>query len=251
MSGHSKWATIKRSKGVTDARRGQMFTRLAREIIISARQGGPNPEGNARLRLAIQKARDNNMPMENIDRAIKRASGVGEGAALQEIALEGYGPGGVAVLAEVVTDNRNRTLQEVRNAFSHGGGNLAESGAVAWMFESRGCITIPAEKEKEDDIVLLAIDAGAEDVKTEKGFLEVQTKPQEMEPTRKALEQKGITISSAEVLMVPKIVVDLDEKTAVKALKLLDHLEELDDVQRVFSNVDFSEAVLEKLHTQA
>ncbi|MEW6033958.1 MAG: YebC/PmpR family DNA-binding transcriptional regulator [Chloroflexota bacterium] len=250
MSGHSKWAQIKRQKGVADSRRGQLFTKLAREIIIAVKQGGPNPEGNARLRLAVQKARDSNMPFDNIDRAIKRGSGAGEGAALQEFVMEGYGPNGVAIMLEVVTDNRNRTVQEVRNAFSRGGGNLAETGSVSWLFETRGIITIQARDLDSDELGLMAIDAGAEDVKTEKGFVEVQTKPKDLEVVRRALEQKGTSVTSAEVTMVAKNTINLDEEAALKTLKLLDRLEELDDVQRVFSNLDFSEAVLEKLHSK-
>lgn len=251
MSGHSKWAQIKRSKGVADAKRGQAFTRLAREIIIAVRQGGPNPEANARLRLAIQKARDNNMPMDNIDRAIKRGSGPGEGVALQEFFMEGYGPSGVAIILSVVTDNRNRTVQEIRNAFQRGGGNLAESGAVSWMFENRGTITVQLPGSTDpDEVSLAAIDAGAEDVKPDKEFVEVYVTPKDLETVRKALEQKGYTISSSEIAMVPKTMVNLDEESALKTMKLLDRLEELDDVQHVYSNMEFSDAVLEKLHSK-
>ena len=250
MSGHSKWSQIKRSKGVLDAKRGQMFTKLAREIIIAVRQGGPDPEGNARLRLAIQKARDGNMPMDNIDRAIKRGSGTAEGMILQEFNMEGYGPHGVAIMLEVVSDNRNRTVQEVRNAFVRGGGNLAESGAVSWMFDNRGIITVHAEEADPDELGLQAIDAGAEDVRVDKQFIEVYTTPKDLETVRKALEQKGNKISSAEVQMVPKTTVNLDEEAALKALKLIDKLEDLDDVQHVYSNADFSDAVLEKIHSK-
>ena len=250
MSGHSKWSQIKRSKGVLDAKRGQMFTKLAREIIIAVRQGGPDPEGNARLRLAIQKARDSNMPLDNIDRAIKRGSGTAEGMILQEFNMEGYGPSGVAIMLEVVSDNRNRTVQEVRNAFVRGGGNLAENGAVSWMFDNRGIITVQAEEVDPDELGLQAIDAGAEDVRVDKQFIEVYTTPKDLETVRKALEQKGNKISSAEVQMVPKTTVNLDEEAALKALKLIDKLEDLDDVQHVYSNADFSDAVLEKIHSK-
>ncbi len=250
MSGHSKWAQIKRQKGVADARRGQLFTKLTREIIVVARQGGANPESNFRLRLAIQKARDNNMPLENIERAVKRGSGGLEATSLTEVSLEGYGPNGVAVLVEALTDNRNRTLQEVRSLFSRHGGSLGESGCVAWLFENKGVITIETDGVDVEELALLAIDAGAEDVKVEKGYLEVHTKPQSLETVRQAVRQKKPPIS-AELSLVPKSTVVLGEKEALQTLKLLDHLEELDDVQRVFCNVDFSEAVLEKLRAEA
>jgi YebC/PmpR family DNA-binding regulatory protein len=246
MSGHSKWSQIKRQKGVTDARRGQLFTKLAREIIVAVREGGSNPEANFRLRLAIQKARDNNMPLDNIDRAIKRGSGHAEGASLAEMVLEGYGPNGVAILVTALSDNRNRTLQEVRNIFTRHGGNLGESGCVAWLFDSRGLITLETNTRDAEKLALEAIDAGAEDVKVENNYIEVYTKPAELEKVREALEQKKITIASAEVSMIPKTMMELEEKAALQTLKLLDKLEELDEVQHVSSNVDFSDAILEK-----
>jgi len=249
MSGHSKWAQIKRQKGVTDARRGQLFTKLAREIIVVVRQGGANAESNFRLRLAIQKARDSNMPAENIERAIKRGSGELGAASLSEIILEGYGPSGVAVLVEALTDNRNRTLQEVRSLFSRHGGSLGESGSVAWLFENMGVITVETDGVDSEELALLAIDAGADDVKVEKGYLEIRTNPQNLETVRRAIEQKKKVIS-AEVSLVPKSTVVLGEKEAIQTLKLLDRLEELDDVQRVFANVDYSESVLEKLQAE-
>ena len=249
MSGHSKWSSIKRQKGVADARRGQVFTKLAREIIVSVRQGGPNPDANARLRLAIQKARDHNMPLDNIDRAINRGSGAGEGEALQELLLEGYGPNGVAIMVEAVTDNRNRTIQEIRSVLAHGGGSTGEAGCVSWAFESHGVITVPAEGIDAEDLALQAIDGGANDVNIEKGYLEVHTDAHDLETVRQALEQKEVSITSAEVTMVAKNAVSLNEDAALKTLRLLDRLEELDDVQRVFSNVDFPEVVLEKLHS--
>jgi YebC/PmpR family DNA-binding regulatory protein len=246
MSGHSKWAQIKRQKGVADARRGQLFTKLAREIIVAVREGGSNPEGNFRLRLAIQKARDNNMPLDNIDRAIKRGSGQAEGASLAEMVLEGYGPNGVAILVTALSDNRNRTLQEVRNIFTRHSGNLGESGCVAWLFDSRGVITVETNAQDAEELALEAIDAGAEDVKVEDNYIEVYTKPEELEPVREALGQKKIAIASAEVSMVPKSMVELEEKAALQTLKLLDRLEELDEVQHVSSNADFSDSILEK-----
>ena len=179
MSGHSKWSSIKHQKGVTDARRGQLFTKLTREIIVAVHEGGANPESNFRLRMAMQKARDNNMPLENIGRAVKRASGEAGGASLAEVTLEGYGPNGVAVLVEALTDNRNRTLQEVRSLFSRHGGSLSESGSVAWLFEIKGVITIETDGVDVEELALLAIDAGAEDVNVEKGYLEIYTTPQD------------------------------------------------------------------------
>jgi len=231
---------------MADAKRGQIFTRIAREIIIATKEGGPSPEGNFRLRLAIQKARDSNMPMENIDRAIKRGSGQSDGAALVEMTLEGYGPGGTAIMVNATSDNRNRTLQEVRNAFSKHGGNLGDAGCVSWLFDNRGVITIDTAGKDADTLALEAIDAGAEDVKTEADFMEVYTTPATMEKVLDALKKKGIAVRSSELSMVPKTIVSLDEKAGLTALKLLDKLEELDDVSSVASNADFSDEILEK-----
>ena len=246
MSGHSKWSSIKHQKGVTDARRGQLFTKLTREIIVAVREGGSNPESNFRLRLAIQRARDNNMPMDNIGRAIKRGSGEIEGAILVEMALEGYGPSGVAILVQALSDNRNRTLQDVRNAFSRHGGNLGESGCVAWLFDRRGLITVETNELDAEELALDAIDAGAEDVSIENNCIEIYTKPEELEKVREALGQKNLTVASAELCMVPKTMVEIEEKAALQTLKLLNKLEELDEVQHVSSNADFLNSVLEK-----
>ena len=251
MSGHSKWSSIKHQKGVTDAKRGQLFTKLTREIIVAVRQGGSNPEANFRLRLAIQKARDSSMPLENIERAIKRGSGELEGATLSEIVLEGYGPSGAAILMQVLTDNRNRTLQDIRNIFYRGGGNLGESGCVAWLFDSKGLITVETNNLDAEELALQAIDAGAEDVTVENDYMEIYTKPEELETVRGALEQKKIPIGSAEVSMTPKTTLELDEKAALQTLKLLHKFEELDEVQHVSSNVNFSDSVLEKYQEQA
>ena len=251
MSGHSKWASIKHQKGVADARRGQLFTKLTREIIVAVREGGSNPEANFRLRLSIQKARDNNMPMDNIERSIKKGSGELGGAILTEITLEGYGPNGIAILVEAFTDNRNRTIQEVRSAFSKHGGSLGESGCVAWIFDAKGLITVKTDSLDADDLALNAIDAGADDVKVESGYVEIYTKPEEMEMVRSALEAKNIAVDSAELTKVPRTVVQLDEKAAMQTLKLLDKLEELDEVQNVSSNADFPDTVLEQYQTQA
>ncbi|MBA7614327.1 putative transcriptional regulatory protein [subsurface metagenome] len=246
MSGHSKWSQIKRQKGVADARRGQLFTKLAREIIVAVREGGPSPEANFRLRLVVQKARDNNMPLDNIERAIKRGSGHAEDAALAEMVLEGYGPNGVAILVQALSDNRNRTLQDVRNIFTRHSGNLGESGCVAWLFDSRGVITVETNARDAEELALQAIDTGAEDVKIENKYIEVYTRPAELEKVREALEQKKIAINSAEVCMVPKTIVELEEKAALQTLKLLDRLEELDEVQSVSCNADFSDSILEE-----
>jgi YebC/PmpR family DNA-binding regulatory protein len=250
MSGHSKWAQIKRQKGVTDVRRGQLFTKLGREITVAVREGGPNPESNFRLRLTIQKARDKNMPSENIERAIKRGSGEAGAASLSEVIIEGYGPHGIAVLVEALTDNRNRTLQEVRSLFFRHGGSLGASGSVSWIFDTRGIITVETDGVNAEELELAAIDAGADDVKEEKGYLEIHTTPQNLETVRKAVEQIKPPVS-AEVQRVAKQTVVLDEQQAIQTLKLLDHLEELDDVQHVSANLDYSEAVLEKLRAQA
>jgi len=246
MSGHSKWATIKRQKGVTDARRGQLFTKLTREIIVLVREGGSNPDSNFRLRLAIQKARDSNMPLDNIERAIKRGSGELEGVTLVEMVLEGYGASVVAILVKALSDNRNRTVQDVRNIFSRQGGNLGESGCVAWLFDSKGVITIETNALDADELAMEAIDAGADDIKVEKSYVEIYTKPEELETVRKALENKKITIASAELSMVPKTTVELEEKAALQTMRLLDKLEDLDEVQHVACNADFSDSILEK-----
>ncbi|MCX5999731.1 MAG: YebC/PmpR family DNA-binding transcriptional regulator [Chloroflexi bacterium] len=251
MSGHSKWSKIKRSKGVADTKRGQIFTRLAKEIMVAVREGGTSPDHNFRLRLVMQKCRDNAMPSENIERAIKKGSGEGGGASLIEANLEGYGPGGVAILIQIVTDNRNRTLQEVRSIFNRGGGNMAEAGSVSWMFEPKGVIEVETGPVDPDEIALMAIDSGADDVKGEKGSLEIYATPDKLEAVRKGLEEKKIHMVSAEVAMISKTTVELGEEDAIRALKLLDRLEEIDEVQRVYSNVDFSEEVMEKLKAQA
>lgn len=244
MSGHSKWSKIKHQKGVDDVKRGNLFTKLTREIIIAAKEGGGDQAGNFRLRLAVQKARDSNMPMDNIDRAIKKGTGDIEGGSLVEMTLEGYGPSGVAILVSALSDNRNRTVQEVRSTFTRHGGALGESGSVAWIFESRGVININAENVDADEIGLIAIDAGAEDVQVEGGVVEVITKPNALEKVRATLEQKKVKIEASELQMVPKTLVKLDEKAATQALKLLEKLEEIDDVQNVYSNADIPDSVL-------
>ena len=245
MSGHSKWSQIKRQKGAADAKRGQLFTKLGREITVAAREGGPDPDGNARLRLAVQRAREANMPAETIERAIKRGGGSGDGTTLEEITYEGYGPGGVAILVEAMTDNRNRTVAEVRNAFKGGGGTLGESGSVAWQFDNRGIISIEPSGADPDELALMALDAGADDVRVDDGTVDVYTDPAQLERVRQSLEQQSLRVSSAETEMVPKMTVELEAKDAAAVLKLMERLEELDDVQRVYSNVELSEEAIE------
>ena len=247
MSGHSKWSTIKHQKGAADARRGQIFTRLSREISVAVRQGcGPDPDMNYRLRLAIDKAKGSNMPLDTIERAINRASGGDSVEQLEEITYEGYGPGGTAILLQALTTNRNRAASDIRSTFAKGGGSLGEAGCVAWNFEQKGVITVDVDEDRAEDIALLAIDAAAEDVTVERGYLEIYTQPETLESVRKKLEQQEIVPSSAEISMVPKSMVSLDAREAEQTLRLLDTLEELEDAQKVYSNADFPDEVLEK-----
>ena len=244
MSGHSKWSTIKRQKGANDAKRGALFTKVAREISVAARQGGGDPDANYRLRLAIEKARAVNMPADNIKRTIEKATGGGDAEQFEEIVYEGYGPGGVAVLVEAATDNRNRTAADVRSIFTKAGGQLAGSGAVAWQFEPRGLIAIAPNGQDADEVALAAIDAGAEDVDTDDPeAIEIFTSPADLERVRQALEAAGIGIDSAESTMIAKQTVELDSTKARQALRLVEQLEDLDDVQRVTANFDIPEDV--------
>jgi YebC/PmpR family DNA-binding regulatory protein len=244
MSGHSKWSTIKRQKGANDAKRGALFTKVAREISVAARQGGGDPDANYRLRLAIEKARSVNMPADNIKRTIDKATGGGEGEQFEEIVYEGYGPGGVAVLVEAQTDNRNRTAGEVRSIFAKSGGQLAGSGAVAWQFEPRGLITVARDGIDVDEVALAAIDAGATDVDTDAGdAIEIFTDPGHLEAVRRGLEAAKVRIDTAESTMVAKQTVELDSSRARQALRLVELLEELDDVSRVTANFDIPEDV--------
>lgn len=247
MSGHSKWSTIKRQKGVNDSKRSAMFTKVAREVAVAARVGGGDPDANYRLRLAIEKARAINMPAENIRRAIEKATGGGDEVQYEEIIYEGYGPGGVAVLVEAATDNRNRTAAEVRSIFAKTGGQLAGSGAVAWQFEPRGVITVPREGADPDEVALAAIDAGATDVDTDSDPMEIYTEPGALEGVRKALEAAGVVVESAENAMIAQQTVSMDAEHVRKALRLMDMLEDLDDVQRVTANVDISEEIMAEL----
>ena len=245
MSGHSKWSTIKRAKGITDAKRSATFTKVAREISVAARSGGGDPDANYRLRLAVEKARAVNMPSDNIKRTIDKATGGGDADQFEEIVYEGYGPGGIAVLVEAATDNRNRTAAEVRSMFTKAGGQLAGSGAVAWQFEPRGLIAVLRDGQTDaDEIALAAIDAGAEDVDTESDdTIEIYTSPGDLEAVRKALEGAGVAVDSAENAMIAKQTVLLDSNKARQALRLVDMLEDLDDVQRVTANFDIPEDV--------
>ena len=246
MSGHSKWAQIKRQKGVADAKRGQLFTKLGRELTVAAREGA-DPTGNARLRMAIQRAREANMPHDTIDRAIKRGSGAGEGANYHEITYEGYGPGGAAVMVHAMTDNRNRAAAEIRSTFSRNGGNLGETGCVGWLFDSKGVISIDVNGNDPDDLALMAIDAGAEDVQVSDDIIEIYTDVADLEEVRTQLETGGIHIADASVSMIPKTTVDLDEKEAEQVFRLVERLEELDDVQNVYTNTEISDEVAARL----
>ncbi len=246
MSGHSKWHSIRHQKGVADAKRGKLFTKLTREIIMAVREKGNDPALNARLRLAIQKAKDNNMPSENIQRAIKRGDGMLEGASFIEAVFEGYGPGGAAIMVSVQTDNRNRAVQEIRSTFTKCGGNLGENGSVAWLFDPKGVISIDATGIDTEEITLKAIDIGAEDVVTGEDYLEVYARPEDMDTIMQSLEDSGASIKSADVSQMAKTTLSLDEDTQLQVVRLLDKLEDLDDVQMVVSNVEFDDAVLEQ-----
>ncbi|MFO1539991.1 MAG: YebC/PmpR family DNA-binding transcriptional regulator [Chloroflexota bacterium] len=244
MSGHSNWSTIKRQKGANDAKRGAIFTKIAREISIAAREGGGDPEANYRLRLAVEKARSVNMPSENIKRAIERATGGDKSAVYEEIVYEGYGPGGVAILVETATDNRNRTAADVRAMFAKAGGQLAGAGAVAWQFAPLGVISVPRAKQDPDEIALVAIDAGASDVDTSTDPMEISTEPGDLEAVRRGLEAAGVPVEAAELTMRPKQTVAIDGAQVRQNLRLIDLLEDHDDVQRVTANFDIPDDVL-------
>jgi YebC/PmpR family DNA-binding regulatory protein len=249
MSGHSKWSTIKRKKGAIDAKRGKIFTKLIKEITLAARLGGGDIEGNSRLRQAVLVAKEENMPKDNIERAIKKGLGGGEGAAnFEEITYEGYGPGGVAVLAEVMTDNKNRTVAEIRHIFSKHGGNLGENGCVSWIFAKKGSIVIDKKAIDEDALMELALEAGAEDVKTEDNEYEVITDPSVYEKVKKAIDAKGIKHLEASIGKIPSNTVKLDAHKAEQMLKMMEKLEDNDDVQNVYANFDIDDAVMEKIN---
>ncbi len=248
MSGHSKWSSIKHKKAKEDAKRGKIFTKLIREIMVAAREGGGDIDSNPRLRTAVANAKSYNMPAENIERAIKKGTGELDSESHYEEAIyEGYGPGGVAILIEALTDNKNRTVAELRRIFSRNNGNLAESGSVSWMFEKKGLITFDAEKVDEDTIFEIAIEAGAEDVKRSDNEFEVITSPKSFEEVKEAFDKRNIRYNLAEVTMIPKTTVKLDGKEAEQVLKLMDILEDNDDVQKVYSNFDIPDSVMEKI----
>jgi YebC/PmpR family DNA-binding regulatory protein len=248
VSGHSKWSTIKRKKGANDAKRGKVFTKLIKEIMVSARMGGGDIDSNPRLRSAVSAAKTENMPKDNIERAIKKGCGDLDGAVYEEILYEGYGPGGVAVLVETMTDNKNRTVADVRHYFAKSNGNLGESGCVAWMFDQRGLISVDAEGVDEEQLMEVALEAGAEDVVTEDGSFQILTAPTDFNQVLEFLENKGITSTEASISMIPKNTIAIsEEKTAAAMLKLLENLEDHDDVQKVHANFDIPEEILERL----
>ena len=250
MSGHSKWSTIKRAKGATDAKRGALFTKLARDIVLAVRDGGGgDPDMNFRLRLAIDKAKSNNMPQDNIVRSIKRATGEGgEGKEeFEEIIYEGYGPGGGAILLQAFTTNRNRTASDVRSAFNKIGGSLGESGCVSWNFEKKGVITVETgDADKADEVSLIAIEAEADDVKYEDGVLEIFATPERLQGIQAILNENEVDVSSSDISLVPKTTIALDAKASEQTLRLLDNLEELMDIQKAYTNADFPPEVLEQ-----
>ncbi|HEY8796764.1 MAG TPA: YebC/PmpR family DNA-binding transcriptional regulator [Candidatus Dormibacteraeota bacterium] len=250
MSGHSKWAGIKHKKAIVDAKRGQAFTRASREILIAAKEGGGNVDGNFRLRLAVQKAREINMPTDKIQNAIKRGTGELAGEKLEEIRYEGYGPAGVAVMVDAFTDNRNRTSASIRHRLSKFGGNLGESNSVGWMFERKGVISADAGKNDPEDVGLAAIEAGADDVQVEGKSVEVTTPPAAFEKVKAAMEVMGVTIDNAEITMQPKQTVAVGEDKAAAVLRMMESLEEDDDVQQVYANFDIPTNVLERVSAQ-
>lgn len=247
MSGHNKWSTIKHKKGAADAKRGKIFSKIIKEITIAARMGGGDPEGNPRLRTVLTAARNANMPKDNIERAIKRGTGEIAGVTYEEITYEGYGPGGVAVLVEALTDNKNRTVAEIRHIFDKYNGNLGESGCVSWIFEKKGVIDVPAQGLTEDQVMELALESGAQDVKLEDDMFEITTDPSEFETVRKAVEEQGWKIEEASITMIPQNSVKLDGKKAEQMLKMMDILDDHEDLQNVYANFDISEEEMMKL----
>jgi len=249
MSGHNKWSSIKHKKGAADAKRGKLFTRIVKEIILAARDGGGDLSSNPRLRTAVQTAKDANMPKDNIDKAIKRGTGEIEGATYEEITYEGYGHGGVAILVDVMTDNKNRSVADLRHCFSKYGGNLAESGAVAWNFKQKGMIHILASAKDEDDFILEALDLGADDIETDEGMYIVYTPVTDLYKVVTAFEDKGYKIEKAELTRVPTNTINVDD-VAEKLLRLIDKLEDLDDTQKVYANFEISDEVLDKINLE-
>lgn len=244
MSGHSKWSTIKRQKGAADAKRGQLFTKLAREISVAARGGLPDPEFNPRLRLAIEKARAASMPKDNIDRAIERASGSGSGDNLDEVYYEGYGPGGAALMILTLTDNRNRTVGEIRSTLTRAGGTLGENGSVSWMFDQVGLIAIDLDGADPDEVALAGIDAGADDVVVDDGEIEIYTQAQDLHKVQENLTSSGYAVETAELTMRPKTQITPEVDAAIKLIRLVEKLEDLDDVQQVYTNLNITDEVM-------
>jgi len=244
MSGHSKWASIKHKKGALDAKRGKIFTKIIKEITVATRIGGGDPDGNPRLRTAILIAKGQNMPGDNITRAIKKGTGELEGVHYEEVTYEGYGPGGAAIFLEAMTDNKNRTVSEIRTALGKAGGNLGENGCVAWIFEQKGLITVKTESKDEDELMELAIDAGADDMKTVDEHYEITTAVENFEAVRKSLEEADITLETAEITRIPANTVAMDEKKGKALLKLMDILDDHDDIQKAYSNFDISDDVM-------
>jgi len=247
MAGHSKWAQIKRKKAVTDARRGQLWTKLLKEVTVAARLGGGDPDGNPRLRTAVQESRSSNVPNDNIDRAIKRGTGELEGVSYEEVTYEGYGPGGVAILVEVVTDNRNRSVAEIRHLFAKSGGNLGENGCVAWMFDKKGYFNVEKEAVDEDQLMEVALEAGAEDIREEDNSFEVITAPEDFDAVKAALEGAAIPFGDAEVTMLPQNMSPLEGKEAERMLKLMDAMDDCDDVQKVYTNADIPDEMVDAM----
>jgi YebC/PmpR family DNA-binding regulatory protein len=245
MSGHSKWHNIKIRKQAQDKQKSKIFGKISREIISAAREGGGDPDTNARLRTALEKARQSGMPQDNVKRAIQRGTGDIDGSAYESVVYEGYGPGGVAILVDVLTDNRNRVVGELRSVFSRNGGNLAESNAVAWLFERKGIVLVSTEAASEDKVLEIALEAGAEDMQTDESSYEIRTDPNDLEAVRKAVEAAGIAYESADVAMIPQTRVTLGEKEAQQVLRLMDALEDLDDVQQVHANFDIPDQIME------
>jgi YebC/PmpR family DNA-binding regulatory protein len=247
MSGHSKWSSIKHKKGITDARRGKVFTRLIKEITVAARLGGGDPDANPRLRASIAVAKAENMPKDNIERAIKKGTGELEGVTYEEVYYEGYGPGGAAVLVESLTDNKKRTVADIRYIFSKSGGGLGEAGCVAWMFEKKGLFVFEKDETDEETLMEAILDAGAEDIRDEESTLEVITPPEDFEEVKKALDERNMRYLLAEITMVPKSTVKLKDKQAEQMLRLMDSLEDSDDVQKVYSNFDIADKTLDQI----
>ena len=241
MSGHSKWSTIKHKKGAADAKRGKLFTKAIKEITIAAREGGGDPSANPRLRLAVDNAKSINMPADNIERAIKKATGELDGVTYHELTYEGYATGGIALLVEVATDNKNRTVAEVRHLFSKHNGSMGESGSVAWMFEKKGIISLPKQEKSEDEVLEIVLNAGAEDLQTEDEFFEIQTDVESFEPVRKALLNKNLNVENASLQWIAKNTLNIKGEDAEQVMKLVEALEDCDDVQNVYTNADFDE----------